>query len=234
MFCRGEPILADVDRSVNDCSESLDVLSHGRKQGFFIVPTQVHGFFVRGSPLKIAESELVSRSGDDNQPQSSGAIGCTIYGHRVLCAYTLVCFGSQRVERPQKWTFQHELPRRIDHFHVLNHRRLEKNRTCETFTVEIFWDFLSSAMLRMVCSTIQAFSFRSVCHRGMAPSRSRHDAADRVAKAASDGFALVETERSVLAIQSPSLLTRFTSLAALEEPSVSLLLRAFGRSFVAA
>ena len=31
-------------------------------------------------------------------------------------------------------------------------------------------------------------------HRGMAPSRCRHDAADSVAKAASDSFALVETE----------------------------------------
>ena len=32
-------------------------------------------------------------------------------------------------------------------------------------------------------------------HRSMVPSRSRHDGTDRVAKAASDGFALVETER---------------------------------------
>ena len=39
-------------------------------------------------------------------------------------------------------------------------------------------------------------------HRGMAPSRCRHDAADRAAKAASDGFALVETERGMLRIDS--------------------------------
>ena len=45
----------------------------------------------------------------------------------------------------------------------------------------------------------------------MHPSRSRHAAADRVAKAASDGFALVETERSAMSIRSARLLTRFTS-----------------------
>ena len=48
-------------------------------------------------------------------------------------------------------------------------------------------------------------------HRGMAPLRSRHDAADSVAKAASDRFALVETEGCMLNICSVCLVTRFTS-----------------------
>ena len=47
-------------------------------------------------------------------------------------------------------------------------------------------------------------------HRGLAPSLSRHETADRVAKAASDGFVLVETGKSVLSIHSACLLTRFT------------------------
>ena len=48
-------------------------------------------------------------------------------------------------------------------------------------------------------------------YQSMAASRSRHNAADCVANAASGGFALFETERSVLGIHSACLLTRFTS-----------------------
>ena len=53
--------------------------------------------------------------------------------------------------------------------------------------------FLSSSQCAPHSLGVKSPSQSGAQHRGLAPRWSRHDAADRVAKLASDGFALVET-----------------------------------------
>ena len=76
------------------------------------------------------------------------------------------------------------------YFHQSKHREIRLSLRKAVASTK--HDFICQARVsvRLTHSALRVLSSSGARHRGEASSRSRHDAADRVAKAADDGFAL--------------------------------------------